>query len=816
LSAAALETAVAAEPVASSRTASAQLASLSVRIAPCVALAIGLGLRLWNIDLTRFYFDQVAMLQATNDFLDTGHIPLHSGVQFSVGVWVPPVATFLLAIPSLISRNVVWISAWMALVDSAGTLVVFALARRLSRSHVIAFAAALAYAAAPADLIFGRMIYDATFVPMLSAVALWGIVDFMQRRRSASLALSLLAIGCAAQLHVIAAIYGLVWLAVALLGRRHVRWRHIGLVAALLALVLSPYVLFQIGTGWADLVSMRNFLRAPKVSDVQAFDTAGELAGSSAFWRMLPGGRNVGWFHYDALTWALIGLTVLGAGCAIAERRAAQIPTAGQPSEKARFLPSPEYLLLLAWLALPLVFSIRHSQYVAPWYLIGGIPAVAILQGVGIWRLASGLRLLKMPSHPIKLAAATAGLILVAAIGVAFEQFQAAVAADARTTEYGVPLRYSLQAARQLRQLAGNELVYVAAPEDASAVVPYLAGVERYRRFSGRSVTLLPRTSAWYFTQAAMPAADYFLGQFGKPAASVLTTDGSTAYALFHVPGETDFLARPGFVPLQLQIGSAIQLEGYLPHQLAADQPSMVELVWRVVDAHALESLRFSQFAHLVDGSGRIWSQAPDLWNIVEPWSDGDLVVWPVELNLQADTPLGGYWLDTGYYQTFSGQPLPVSKGGASLGNSVRIGPLRVAGPTDAAATAPPLASFGAGELSLLGVRWQGQDVVLDWRADGKPRADYTVFVHAVDAAGNIVAQQDGSPQGGSFPTGLWQPGDAVRDVHHLGLQQDRRFKLEIGLYTQPDLRRLPARVPGQAAPQDHVLVQPRLFISDE
>jgi len=55
-------------------------------------------------------------------------------------------------------------------------------------------------------------------------------------------------------------------------------------------------------------------------------------------------------------------------------------------------------------------------------------------------------------------------------------------------------------------------------------------------------------------------------------------------------------------------------------------------------------------------------------------------------------------------------------------------------------------------------------------------RVDYTAFVHVLDAAGVLVAQRDGAPQSGAYPTHLWQPGEYVYD--------DYGFDLPPGAYT--------------------------------
>ncbi|GAB4545258.1 MAG: hypothetical protein OHK0023_03270 [Anaerolineae bacterium] len=73
---------------------------------------------------------------------------------------------------------------------------------------------------------------------------------------------------------------------------------------------------------------------------------------------------------------------------------------------------------------------------------------------------------------------------------------------------------------------------------------------------------------------------------------------------------------------------------------------------------------------------------------------------------------------------------------------------------------------FGQIRLTRYAVKTvtDGLFVSLEWRAEGGIGADYGWFVHALDANGQIIAQQDRVPQGGYLPTSGWQAGEAVRD----------------------------------------------------
>jgi len=58
--------------------------------------------------------------------------------------------------------------------------------------------------------------------------------------------------------------------------------------------------------------------------------------------------------------------------------------------------------------------------------------------------------------------------------------------------------------------------------------------------------------------------------------------------------------------------------------------------------------------------------------------------------------------------------------------------------------------------------------VAFHWFAIRSILHNYTVFVHAVDGSGNLVAQHDGPPDDGRLPTVTWSPGNDVYDLHRL------------------------------------------------
>ncbi|MBE2199401.1 MAG: hypothetical protein IAE79_12380 [Anaerolinea sp.] len=87
-------------------------------------------------------------------------------------------------------------------------------------------------------------------------------------------------------------------------------------------------------------------------------------------------------------------------------------------------------------------------------------------------------------------------------------------------------------------------------------------------------------------------------------------------------------------------------------------------------------------------------------------------------------------------------------------------------------------------------------DLVLTWQLTA-PLPTHTVFIHLLDANGQLIAQADGDPLAGSYPFAIWQPGEVVLDARRataVGAVQ-----VLVGVYDWTTGERLTAVVPGTA-----------------
>jgi hypothetical protein len=108
-------------------------------------------------------------------------------------------------------------------------------------------------------------------------------------------------------------------------------------------------------------------------------------------------------------------------------------------------------------------------------------------------------------------------------------------------------------------------------------------------------------------------------------------------------------------------------------------------------------------------------------------------------------------------------------------------------------------------------------DVTLFWHATHKLPERYTVFVHLLGQAHNpatggpVWAGHDGEPVDGGYPTTQWlERGPAVADRHRLILDPATPagvYQVELGMYRQPSVERLPVSGNGADAENRRILL---------
>jgi hypothetical protein len=194
-------------------------------------------------------------------------------------------------------------------------------------------------------------------------------------------------------------------------------------------------------------------------------------------------------------------------------------------------------------------------------------------------------------------------------------------------------------------------------------------------------------------------------------------------------------------------------------------------------------------------------------------WKAGQVIADEVFIPVASDA-LGPtkLRLDVGLYQRGSKERLAVVDGAGDPVGAATIGWLKLNAVKE---LPPPEVStdyrFGDG-IALVGYDLErgagGTELILHWASLAPADQDYTVFVHLVGPDGELVAQADGPPAGGDYPTSLWEFGEIIFDERLIPTQDlpAGTYHLRLGMYLLETGVRLPALdASGERLPDDVV-----------
>jgi hypothetical protein len=174
-----------------------------------------------------------------------------------------------------------------------------------------------------------------------------------------------------------------------------------------------------------------------------------------------------------------------------------------------------------------------------------------------------------------------------------------------------------------------------------------------------------------------------------------------------------------------------------------------------------------------------------------------------------------------GFYPPATHRDLPaVDAAGHRLGTSVTLSRVVLAGPVDLA-QAGQGPGFRVGNAAAIGLVASHLDrtmvapggILSGWLLYGDRAPvgrDYQIFIHLVGPHG-LLAQADGPPAGGAYPTGFWQPGDLIRHSFRVTIPPTAPagpYRLDTGWYDLQTLQRLPTTT-GDSLPLGTIHVTP-------
>jgi hypothetical protein len=168
---------------------------------------------------------------------------------------------------------------------------------------------------------------------------------------------------------------------------------------------------------------------------------------------------------------------------------------------------------------------------------------------------------------------------------------------------------------------------------------------------------------------------------------------------------------------------------------------------------------------------------------------------------------------------------LPVWVDGQQIGASVSLASVKIRGKVqiDQQPENNLLVNFGQ-QFQLFGYDVPSRitadqfEVALYWHALEPDGQDYTIFMHLIDNQGKLVAQADGPPQNGRYPTSILESGEQIVDTHLFTLPEDLpsgEYQILMGVYHPETGTRLPAinennkRLSNDTVPLPKVIIIP-------
>ncbi len=275
----------------------------------------------------------------------------------------------------------------------------------------------------------------------------------------------------------------------------------------------------------------------------------------------------------------------------------------------------------------------------------------------------------------------------------------------------------------------------------------------------------------------------------------------------------------PGDVPAAAIVyGDRLLLQGVTTEDAIAGQPTTVTLFWEAAQPLTTDLDIATQLLAADPGGWRKlaehYSYPGSGLNATRGWLPGELRRDEVVIIPSGDLD-GPTLASVQIGVSDRAEPLPATRDGALLDPPLVASlVVRPSSPPVPPAPLPEPVQFGD-SFRLIQTEMtptvEGLGVTLWWEGLQPTPGDTTIFVHLVDAAGNLVAQADGLPNSGLSPTTIWQNGDIIRDVHRFPAGQtiEPGWQLMVGAYDPLTGERLTATQAGSPLQNNSVVLDP-------
>jgi len=628
-------------------------------------LLLAAGLRLTRLDLIEFKYDEATWARSALAIVHEGRLPA-LGMVSSLGPYHPPLMSYLLALPFALSRDPRLAAGWIALLGVAAVGLTWWVGRTYFGRRV-GLLAALLLSACPWAVIHSRKTWTQSR-EALTLLFIAAVLALVARRKPWALAAALAATGLLISIHLGGLAFVLMLLLLAVLFRRSIRPLPALVGLLLFLLILSPYLLYEVGHDWPNLRSFVNLAGQTATLDLQAPRMAAMITGGyhlqdlagERFADFLASILDLRWLDQAemALLWVGLAWLVYRVGRELLTSRGRLSPDGAARS------------VLLCWFCLPVALLLRHAAPLHPHdlnllYPVQHLIIALLLVDVLDWTSRSSRFTfhvsrftLYVPRFTLYVLLFTICLLLSWHV---YLQQSLLTFVDAHDTPggYGAPIKYTLAAARRAEELQaeaeGAELITLLPGADSrydgqAAVFDVLLGPGP-RPVDGRRTLVFPARPTVYLADPGAEPALATLAEMGAEVGPALPLRGGSSAAYHFFRWEPDVLDVPH--PWEgdpVRWASGVTLLGY---DWSGDpRPGGTlrwTLYWRIEGIPPVEG-DLHWFNHLVDGEGARWGQMDGVGLPVSEWRVGDTVLTWFDIPIAADAPAPPYFIRSGMY----------------------------------------------------------------------------------------------------------------------------------------------------------------------
>lgn len=572
-------------------------------------------LRLSNLGVTEYAYDEARLVGMAQDFLAGMHFPTE-GLPASMGFPAPPTMVFLVALPYLFTSDPLVVEVCVVALNLVGVALFTVMTQRYFLRR-IALAASLLYACVPWAIQYSREIWPPHLVtPFVLAAFFCALLGFVEGRRWAQIAsLPLLSVAIAMHYGVGALLLPYLWI----VWRTRASWRIVAVSVAVTLLMLLPFFAGFDSTRLDTIRATLTQTRDPDPDAPHAFPVLADFASGAGVESA---------FELDGVVYTDRLPVIFWAAAAIPSLIGAWV---------VRRHPVAPLLYLWVFSGALLLTVLPIATYVH--YLVTTIPALCLLAGIGLDALAQP----RPKFAPLVYAGAAA------IVGVQLTLWFSLLDTirTTATPKYGPPLAY-LQPVRASLTDAQDVLLVggvsgVSGEDIWSTQLFRSAQCVRELIIADGGITVLP---AHPFVLLRAPGVEVLPAPYTpsdteefplRPGEGAYHID---TYAAAPDWGETALTPVRGFPDGRFDNGVALNSYAFASGRLYLD--------WSLPSATALD---YQYFAHLLDAAGDRVAQRDASFYSGKYWCDGDHIITWIEMDRPADVAVlrvGFYYFDNG------------------------------------------------------------------------------------------------------------------------------------------------------------------------